>query len=156
MKTSLRIFMAASLVMAALATAANAPSFVGTWKLSLEKSKFDPGPPPKSQTVIYEMSGQDFKLIVMIEDAYSQQHTRNATFRMDGKPYPMSGNPNVDTISVQRISARETRTTEMRGSKIVGQLTSTISADGKTRTSRVTLMTADGRTEHNVTVYDRQ
>jgi hypothetical protein len=33
----------------------------GTWELNLEKSKFSPGPPPKSQTRTYEVTGQQEK-----------------------------------------------------------------------------------------------
>ena len=36
--------------------AADAP-FVGTWKLNVAKSKYNPGPPPKSQTYQFEPSG---------------------------------------------------------------------------------------------------
>jgi hypothetical protein len=31
---------------------------IGTWKLNLAKSKFSPGPPPKSQTLTFEGRGK--------------------------------------------------------------------------------------------------
>jgi hypothetical protein len=34
-------------------------AFIGTWKLNLAKSKFDPGPPPKTFTVKIETSGSN-------------------------------------------------------------------------------------------------
>jgi hypothetical protein len=32
-----------------------------TWKLNLAKSKFSPGPPPRSQTLSYQAEGQGMK-----------------------------------------------------------------------------------------------
>ena len=37
------------LMIAVLATAQQKDPFVGTWRLNIAKSKYSPGPPPKSQ-----------------------------------------------------------------------------------------------------------
>jgi hypothetical protein len=58
---------AAVLVLAVVASglllAQNNPS-IGTWKLNLTKSKYSPGPPPKSQTGTYEAAGNGVKVTV--------------------------------------------------------------------------------------------
>ena len=38
--------------------------FIGTWKLNLAKSKYSPGPPPKSQTATYDAAGDGVKVTV--------------------------------------------------------------------------------------------
>jgi hypothetical protein len=43
---------------------------VGTWKLNLAKSKFGPGPPPRSQTVNYEAVGQGLRVTADVIDAF--------------------------------------------------------------------------------------
>ena len=45
---------ATMMVMAFVATAVAADSNIGTWKLNVAKSKFSPGPAPKSQTLKIE------------------------------------------------------------------------------------------------------
>lgn len=42
----------AALLLVAYAQAAD--NFLGTWTLNVAKSKYDPGPPPKSQTTILD------------------------------------------------------------------------------------------------------
>jgi hypothetical protein len=37
---------------------------VGTWKLNVEKSKFNPGPAPKSSVLTYEAVGEGVKVAV--------------------------------------------------------------------------------------------
>ena len=50
---------------------------IGTWKLNLAKSKFSPGPPPKSQTLTFEGAGQDLKNTAETIDARDHRRTRS-------------------------------------------------------------------------------
>src|SRR5262249_45899703 len=62
--TSLRLVLAAVLVLSASAASLaiqQADPFVGTWKLNLAKSKYDPGPAPKSTTAVYEVVQGGYK-----------------------------------------------------------------------------------------------
>ena len=44
---------------------AQAPSqLFGTWRLSPTKSKYSPGPPPKSMTIVYSAAGFGMKIVV--------------------------------------------------------------------------------------------
>src|ERR1700680_4483340 len=71
---------------------------VGTWKLNLAKSTFSPGPAPKSQTRNYAESAQGITVTVKTIAADGKESTTTLTFKDDGKPYPMSGSPDVDTV----------------------------------------------------------
>src|SRR6202161_2009301 len=70
----------------------NQPS--GTWKLNLAKSKFSPGPPPRSQTLTYESVGQGFRATNEAIDAQSNP-TKGVfgVYSYDGKSYPVTGVP---------------------------------------------------------------
>jgi hypothetical protein len=62
-----RTFTTTALLGLAVATALPQASFaqtsplIGTWKLNLAKSKYSPGPPPRSGTAIWEAAGQGFR-----------------------------------------------------------------------------------------------
>src|SRR5580658_533315 len=47
--------------------------FLGTWQLNLAKSKYSPGPPPKSSTVTVQAVGQNHKLTAVTTDAEGKQ-----------------------------------------------------------------------------------
>jgi hypothetical protein len=52
--------------------------------------------------------------------------------KYDGKDYPMKGRPAGYTVSLKKVDARTVVRTDKRDGKIVGILTMTVSADGKT------------------------
>jgi hypothetical protein len=63
------IFAAALLATAVLTTAQSKDPFVGTWRLNVAKSKYSPGPAPKSTVSVYEAAGQGLKISVTSEPA---------------------------------------------------------------------------------------
>jgi hypothetical protein len=54
------IFATATLSIVSLSAQTSDP-LAGTWELNLGKSKFSPGPPPKSETRTYDVTGQQEK-----------------------------------------------------------------------------------------------
>ena len=52
------VFAAGMFVVTALSAAQSKDPFVGTWRLNVAKSKYSPGPAPKSQTATYEAAGK--------------------------------------------------------------------------------------------------
>lgn len=131
--------------------------FVGTWTLNLAKSKYSPGPPPKSVTVTYEAAGPGYKVSVKTEPASGQMQEWSYTTNLDGKDSPVTGsNPNADTIAVKRIDARTLETVSKKGgtATITGRIV--LSADGKTRTNTQTGTGANGQKVNNVLVFEKQ
>src|SRR6478672_10142096 len=88
-----------------LVVAQGADTWVGTWKLNIAKSKYSPGPPPKSGTVrISTSSGGGISIVGDGVDADGKStHTEN-TGKFDGKDYPVEGaaTPNT-TRAFKRI-----------------------------------------------------
>jgi hypothetical protein len=130
---------------------------VGTWKLNLEKSKFNPGPPQKSQTVIFEAVGQGLRATVDIMDA--QGTPRKLTFGpwfYDGKSYPITGSPAYDAATYKQVNNSTAESTRTKAGKVVQTTTGVTSSDGKTYTLTTTGVDEKGQQINNVFVYDKQ
>src|SRR5215813_12591005 len=130
--------------------------FIGTWKLNLAKSKFSPGPPPKSQTAIYEAVGQGIKVTVKITDAEGKPIDLQYTVNYDGKDFPVTGYPDWDTQAWKRIDANTVEFTRKKAGKVVSTATSVVSKDGKTRTVMEKGVNAKGEKFSNIVVYEKQ
>jgi hypothetical protein len=131
---------------------------VGTWKLNLAKSKYEPANlTPKSQVVRFDaLEGGGMKVIAETVDALGiRVHTEVDTM-FDGKPSYVKGGADRDTRVYRRI---DNRTYEFVAS-VNGNVTTTtrtvLSADGKTRTNTTTGKNAQGQTVSSVAVYDKQ
>ncbi|HEY0800915.1 MAG TPA: hypothetical protein VGD54_08725, partial [Steroidobacteraceae bacterium] len=96
------LFVAAILAVCSGAAFAAEPE-VGTWNLNLAKSTFSPGPAPKRQTRSYAESAQGLVLTLKTTAADGKESTVTMTFKDDGKPYPLSGTPDYDMVSVTRV-----------------------------------------------------
>jgi hypothetical protein len=129
---------------------------IGTWILNVAKSKYDPGPAPKGDTRTYEQTPEGIHLTAHLVAADGTSQDSVSTYKYDGKPHPIQGYANFDTVKITRTNSRAVRVTQLLGSKVVGHLTIAVSADGKTMTMTQTLTTASGQSQHNVQVYDRQ
>jgi hypothetical protein len=137
-------------------TAAAADPVIGTWKLNVAKSTFSPGPGPKSQMRTYAESPQGIVLTLTTTAADGKETTSSLTFKDDGKPYPVNGSPDFDTVSVKRVDALTTNSAQMKAGATVGTGARTVSKDGKTLTFTQKGMHANGAKYDDVSVYDRQ
>jgi hypothetical protein len=129
---------------------------VGTWTLDLAKSKFSPGPAPKSQTRTYTQSDDGISLSFNGVAADGSPMSGQSTFKYDGKAYPITGSPDYDALSLKRVNGSTVRSTMLRAGKPVGVTTRTISDHGKVMTLSTKVTGIDGKTHENVTVFDKQ
>src|SRR5712692_4519063 len=150
---------ATTLLLVALAlnvAAAAADQHSGTWKMNPAKSKYSPGPAPKSTTVKIDSDADNIKLSSDGIDAAGNPTHVEYTAKYDGKDYPITGLPNADTIAIERLDASTIRSTIKKGDQIVMTVTSVISKDGTTRTSTFKGKDAQGQDVNNVVVYNKQ
>ena len=152
------VFVTSMLLVAfALNLAAAAPDqHSGTWKLNPAKSSYSPGPAPKSNTVTINSDADNIKLSSDGIDATGNPTHVEYTAKYDGKDYPITGVPNVDTVALERPDANTIRSTMKKGDQVVMTVTSVISKDGNTRTSTFKGKNAQGQDVNNVVVYDKQ
>ena len=139
-----------------IATAAAPEAVVGTWTLNLEKSKFSPGPALKSQTRTYAESADGIALTFTSVAADGSAMSGKSTFKYDGKDYPISGSPDYDTLSAQRVDGNTVKSVQKKAGKVIGSTVRTVSAHGKVLTLASKGKDAKGASFHNVLVFDRQ
>jgi hypothetical protein len=130
--------------------------FLGTWQLNLAKSKYSPGPPPRSDTVTYQAEGQRLRLTFDVIDAQGNPAKGVLILFDDGRSYPVAGLRAFDAYSYKRINNSTYEVTRIKTGKVVQTLTDVVSADGKTMTLTATGVNANGQQINNVVVYDKQ
>jgi hypothetical protein len=74
----------------------------------------------------------------------------------DGKPYPTTGVPGIDSSAYTRVDANIVKFTRMNAGKVVQTGSHVVSSDGKTLTVITWGTDASGREINNVAVYDKQ
>ncbi len=128
---------------------------IGTWKMNAAKSTFNPGPAPKSMTVVFAAVGQSEKLSVEMVAADGSKLAATYTANYDGKDVPFTGLTD-ETVSLKRINATTTEQTVREGGKVVVTYTRVVSADGKSLTSTAKGTNAQGQAFTDVVVLDKQ
>jgi hypothetical protein len=130
---------------------------IGTWKLNVAKSKYVAGTLNKSGTTKIEAAGTGVK--VTVDTVAGDGTTRHWTYtaNADGKDVPITGNSQYgNTAAMTRVNANTTRQTYKSGGKVTATQTTTVSADGKTRTVTTKGTDARGQAIDGVAVYDKQ
>ena len=143
--------------LAAIASAAAQPAnaHIGVWKINLAKSRYDPGPAPQRQTVVYAAADGALKLTSDGVDAEGNKTHTEYTARFDGKPYPYAGNPNGDMITIKQIDPFTMESVWTLKGKATITSRSVVARDGKTRTVTQTGTNAAGQQVNNTIVYER-
>jgi hypothetical protein len=127
---------------------------MGTWKLNEAKSKFPAGA-SKNNTVVYEAAGDKIKVTVDGVDGDGKPLHNVWTGKLDGKDYPLKGDPTADTRSYKMVDERTTDLTNKKAGKPTATGQIVISPDGKSRTVTVSAI-AKGKKSTYVAVYDKQ
>ena len=127
----------------------------GTWKLNPAKSKYSPGPAPKSMTVVYSPAGFGMKIVVDVVPAEGASQHWEMTPIYDGGDHRVTGNPDADTISIRRISDSKGESTFKKSGKVMAVNLRTISADGRTMTIETKGTTGDGKPRHDIAVFEK-
>jgi hypothetical protein len=129
--------------------------FPGTWQLNLAKSKYSPGPPPKSQSLNIQGEGQNYKVTVIGSDAAGNPISVVFTQIFGGMPNP-GGGPGSDAVALTRVDAYTIIISRTRAGKLVSTSTDLVSQDSKTLTINTTGTDANGRPINLIQVYDKQ
>jgi len=133
--------------------------FVGTWKLNSAKSKFEPGPGPKSltRTIVAEGSGAKYSFEGVGADGSSFAYSFSTKYDGTDSAITGAGAPGgADSIALKRVSSRKVEATLKKGGKEVGKSVAEVSKDGKVATVKTKGESADGKEFNNDTVYDKQ
>jgi hypothetical protein len=128
---------------------------MGTWKLNEAKSKITPGTTKFTTLTFKNMFGN----IKVTQDGISGDgkplHVEWSG-KFDGKDYPVTGSPDSDARSYTKVNDRTLQMTAKKNGKVIATAQTVVSADGKSRTAKVTGTTAKGKKFKNVVVFDKQ
>jgi hypothetical protein len=128
----------------ALSAGPDAKLWSGTWHLNAAASKWSAAGKEQSETRTYDYSGGKLTMKSTSKNASGKEMTFSYSATLDGKTYPMTGNPNADSISLTGVSARELKATSRLHGKVTVQSTATVSADGKHLTLKRTYVAMKG------------
>jgi len=124
--------------------------FTGTWKLNVAKSKFSPGPAPKSFTVTIQPDGK-----VAVEGVEASGEPISWSYMPSGDaPAAITGLPDSSVIEKKIDDRNIEHTWKMNGGSTTGH--GVISKNGKTMKYTLTGTNAKGEPVHNVEIFERQ
>jgi hypothetical protein len=149
------LLLLAGIGIASAARAADDPSS-GTWKLNVAKSKYSPGPGPKSSTVTIKIENGTETYSAENVDAAGNSTQGAFTAKLDGTDAPVSGIPYADTVSIKRMSSHHLVATLKKGGTVMMTVHVVIAADGMSRRLTYDGKNAEGKAEHDVLVFDKQ
>src|ERR1700730_603373 len=108
---------------------------VGTWKINLTKSKYNPAAlAPKSTTVKSDAVENGIKTVVDTVDSQGKSFRYEYTVKYDGKDYPVKGDPNRDITAIKKIDDYTFEQVNKKGGKITTTNRFVYARDGKSRT----------------------
>jgi hypothetical protein len=153
----------AVLAASSLLVAQTTEPIVGTWKVNVAASKYDPGPAPKSNTrTVEDWGGGLFHTTFRGVDGQGNPTWAHYVFKFDGKEYPYAAStlpktsPVFTTIAFRRIDASTYEAIVKTDGKVTTTNTVTLSKDGKSYTQRQKGTNAQGQPTNNVVVFERQ
>ena len=156
-KAFLVLLVVVSVVMASTTVVLAADNWIGTWKLNVAKSKYSPGPAPKSSMLKVSSSEGGMTAITDGVDAQGKPTHTEIMSKFDGKDYALKGAAAANTT---RAYKRIDDNTFEFAVKVDGKATVTVrngvSRDGKTQTATVTGKNAQGQDVHNTLVLEKQ
>ena len=153
------VFLTFLLCFLALAASFAQNANLGTWKLDEAKSNIPAGV-GKNTTVVYSAAGSDIKVTTDGVNAAGQPAHSEWTGKFDGKPYPVTGDPNVDYRAYKTKGDRKLLLANMKGNKTVSNGKVELSKDGKSRTLEISYFATDAKNKKNKVsakyVYEKQ
>lgn len=131
--------------------------FTGTWVLNLSKSNI---PPPftasKSQIVHLAINGSDFEITEEVVTDSDEKLTIHAKAKFDGKDYPITGTPAVDTIAAERVDRNTIKDVWKKDGKVIMKETAVVSPDGNSITGTYSVTDATGKQVTAIAVFEKK
>ena len=124
----------------------------GTWRLNLARSRYYPGPAPRSEVRTYAGDGDSVKATITRVLADGRKEVLEYTAGYDN-PADVTGSADIDRILMKRVDALTAESVLSHGGTIYAIARRVVSADGKTMT--ITLRREGSASIRNVQSYDR-
>ena len=149
--------MAVTLALAGTSLAQAQELLLGTWKMNAAKSKYSPGPVPKSNIAKWESFDGGVKLTVDVVPVSGESQHWESSGKFDGKENRVTGNnPDADSAAFSKTDARTYGIVFKKGGKTTLSSHTVVAPDGKTRITTQTGNNAQGQTIKNTMFYEKQ
>ena len=129
-----RILLIAGLVVLSPGVFAQPLALSGTWALNVAKSKYTPGPIPKSQRRTYEARPDGIKTTIVTVFADGKSTTVEFVADYDSMEHPVTGSAGSDMIKMKKINDETAEAILSHAGTVIGVARRVISRDGKTMT----------------------
>ncbi len=153
MKAIIRLMLAMSC--ASFGTCYAASPQLGTWKLNEARSKLNPSAAWIVSTV-YAPMGESVKITLDGIGQDGKPIHDEWIGKLDGKDYPVVGDPRSDMRSYAPIDDHTLELTVKKAGNVITSGFIVISADGKSRTTIAIAGDASGKKVPYIAVYDKQ
>jgi hypothetical protein len=132
---------------------APADPIIGAWRLDVSKSKFTPGPGPKSETRVYRDTGKGIAAVITRTHRDGRIETIEYGANQDSVNHVI-GTPDYDSVTLKRVDAYTSEATLSHAGKLFGTARRVIAEDGRTMT--ITFKQDGDRPITNVSVYVKE
>lgn len=157
MRRVFRVLLASCMLATTSLAGAAAPAdpLIGTWVMDPAKSTFKPGPAMKSQTRVFTSLPDGTHMIVNVVPGQGGAYKGEATYRLDGRDYPLSGVAGIDSIAMALAGdLKVVGTAKLKGEQ-VGRFNITLSPDKRTMTLYFKSLVEE-RPSENTMVFSRK
>ena len=120
--------------MAPLTAAGQAPDpakdpVIGSWQLDVSKSKYSPGPGPKSETRVYRWTGSG--IMAVITRTHRDGRVEKIEYGADQDSVNhVNGTPDYDAVTLKRVNAFTSEATLSHAGRLFGTARRVIAPDG--------------------------
>jgi len=129
-----------------------AEKVLGTWRLNIPRSRYVPGPAPRSETRTYEPDGSAVKVTIRRVGIDGRGEVVEYTANFDS-PAPVTGSWQIDSILMKRVDDFTSESVLSHAGQIFAVARRVIAQDGKTMT--ITLRRPGEDLINNNAFYDR-
>jgi hypothetical protein len=137
----------------AIAQAEHITPFTGTWKLNLEKSRFNPGPPFRNFTLTFTADGTR-KLDLI---GANGQPLKVSLPWSDGREVAVTATGGLEkATAISKIRGKTFHDTWKENGKIIERVHGIVSSDGRTLTIKVDGTDMQDRVFHNQLIFEKQ
>jgi hypothetical protein len=139
-------------------TAAQNQLFVGTWKVDVARSTYQPGAAPRSETLRFEPVGDRFKVSLDGVNDQGPYHSE-ATGTFDGMDVPLVATPTRQARFTYAFSRLDDHTWDIvikvNGERRIS-VHNVVSDDGRTMRGVATAVTNQRQVTSQIVIYEKQ
>lgn len=139
----------------AVALASAADPWIGTWELNLAKSRFSPGPGPRSEVRTYTATADGEKAVYDGVVAEGKRHLGESVYRFDGRDAVVTQTDDAETQALTRAGTHSVTAVVKKSGRVWANAVRTVSADGRMLTVRFKGTGTTGQAVDDSWVFDR-